>query len=60
MAEGIQYIDSSQKEMRERLDEDVSLSDGMPERSAHPTEVGKRKGRLNRTLKQVLDEALGA
>lgn len=55
MAEGIQFIGSSQKEMRERLGEDS----GMPEMSVRPTKVGKRRGRLSVAIQDVLREALG-
>ncbi|MFA5877013.1 MAG: hypothetical protein WC880_01470 [Candidatus Paceibacterota bacterium] len=49
----------SQREVRDRLDADLTASDGMPERSAHSTQVGKRRGRLPVAIQDILREALG-
>ncbi|TSD05684.1 MAG: hypothetical protein Greene07147_389 [Parcubacteria group bacterium Greene0714_7] len=59
MSERILHAGLSQRELREHLDEDLSASDGMPERSVQPTTVGKRRGRLPRAIQDILREALG-
>lgn len=59
MSERILHAGLSQRELREHLDEDLSASDGMPERFAQPTTVGKRRGRLPQAIQDILREALG-
>ncbi|TAK58830.1 hypothetical protein EPO14_03315 [Patescibacteria group bacterium] len=58
MAEGILHKDLSQRVLRDVLDDNLNDSGGMPERSVQLTPVGKRRGRLPRTIQEVLDEAL--